>query len=80
MIEGRLEKSSSGVTCHAKKVQNAECRILFYCCIVFNLESAAFACSTAVFFFFFLCELQWYQSVCKAMENRALHHASGNRP
>lgn len=24
---------------------------------------------------FFLCELQRYQSACKAMENRALHHA-----
>lgn len=35
--------------------EGAECRILFYCCIVFNLESAAFACSTAVFFFFSSC-------------------------
>lgn len=42
-------------------------------CVVFNLELAALACSTAVFF---LCEHQRYQSVCKAMENRALHYAA----
>lgn len=76
-MEGRLEKSSSGVTCHGKKAKTLFFLIRAY---LLNCTLGYFISNLLLLLHFplllyFSCEPQQYYSVCKTMENRALQHA-----
>lgn len=76
-MEGRLEKSSSGVTCHRRKAKHCFLKYNLFIKLHFGL----FLISNLLLLlhfplvFYFSCEPQQYYSVCRTMENRALQYA-----